>query len=334
MIADTYRAYIVRQAVDGSFSGAVERVCTTDLPDADLLIKVAYSSLNYKDALSACGNRGVTRRYPHTPGIDCSGVIVSSRVEGFAAGEKVVAACFDMGMNHPGGFAEYVSVPAAWVAKIPQGLTLKECMMYGTAGFTAARCVNYLIEQKVQPKDGEILVTGTTGGVGSVAAAILSKLGYEVVGVSGKPDHPVLRSIGLTRLMSRDDFVKDTKKMLLKERWAGVVDTVGGRFLETAIKETRYDGVVTACGNAGGAELNLSVYPFILRGVKLIGVDAAKCGGEKRDAIWQKLAGEWKINFLEDLIQMITLNELDSAIQAMLAGQAGGRKVITLEQTR
>ncbi len=333
MKPENYKAYIVREIEKGKFLGSVETIPGDTLPESDLLIKVAYSSLNYKDALSASGNRGVTRRYPHVPGIDACGEIIVSRVENFSHGDKVIAACFDMGMNHPGGFAEYISVPAEWVATLPEGMSLKESMMFGTAGFTAGRCVDYLIKQNVKPGDGEILVTGITGGVGSVAAAILIKLGYEVAGVSGKPDHPLLKIIGVEKTIKRESFVTGKQKMLLKERWAGVVDTVGGQYLETAIKQTKYDGVVTACGNAGGGDLNLSVYPFILRGVKLIGVDSAQCGGPLRDAIWAKLAGEWKINCLEDLVQMITLDKLDTAIHAMLAGRAGGRKVIQINKT-
>lgn len=332
MKPEKYRAYRVKEIEKGRFAGEVETLSGENLLESDLVIKVAYSSLNYKDALSASGNRGVTRRYPHVPGIDAAGEVVSSKVENFSRADKVIAACFDMGMNHPGGFAEYIAVPAEWVVKLPAGLSLKESMMYGTAGFTAARCVDYLIKQNVRPEDGKILVTGITGGVGSVAAAILTKLGYIVVGISGKPDHPVLQIIGVSEVIERDLFVSGKQKMLLKEKWAGVVDTVGGPYLETAIKQTQYDGVVTACGNAGGGDLNLSVYPFILRGVKLIGVDAAQCGGALRDGIWQKLANEWKINFLEDLVQMITLDELDSSIRAMLDGRAGGRKVIKINQ--
>lgn len=327
-----YRAYVVRETEKGVFNGAVEIVSTDELPDSELVIRVAYSSLNYKDALSASGNRGVTKRFPHIPGIDAAGEVVSSKDPAFVSGDQVVASCFDMGMNHPGGFAEYVSVPAKWVAKLPSGLSPKTCMMYGTAGFTAARCVSYLLENRLSPDSGEILVTGITGGVGSIAAAILIKLGYRIVGVSGKPDHPVLKTIGVENVITRDAFLCDNKKMLLKEKWAGVVDTVGGHYLETAIKQTQYDGVVTACGNAGGADLNISVYPFILRGVKLIGVDAAKCGGGARDTIWSRLANEWEIYFLEDLVQMITLDELGASIDAMLSGQAGGRKVIKIDK--
>lgn len=326
-----YRAYVVREVEKGVFKGGIETLPVETIPEGEVLIRVEFSSLNYKDALSASGNRGVTRRYPHTPGIDAAGIVIESAGNQFKTGDRVVASCFDLGMNHPGGFSQYIRVPAQWVVKIPDQLSLKESMMYGTAGFTAGRCVNFLLEQELTPKDGPVVVTGATGGVGSVAVAILAKIGFTVSAVSGKKENDFLESLGAMQIIERNTFLKGGSRLLLKEKWAGVVDTVGGNCLEAALKQTKYEGVVAACGNAAGAELNTSVYPFILRGVRLIGVDSAKCGGEPRQKIWNCLADEWKLNNLEDLAQVITLDELDEAIQAMLAGESKGRKVVALQ---
>ncbi len=325
-----YSAYVVTEKSKQKFVGKIETRKIEDLPRGDVLIKVHYSSLNYKDALSATGNRGVTKRYPHTPGIDAAGVVVESTNSNFKAGDKVIASCFDLGMNHPGGFAEYIRVPSTWVTHLPDGLTLKESMILGTAGFTAGRCVDFLISQGVKPENGKILVTGATGGVGSVAVAVLSKLGFRVTAVTGKDESDFLSRLGATEILPRHELEVKNGKMLLKETWAGVVDTVGGVYLETAIKQTQYDGIVTSCGNAASADLNISVYPFIIRGVRLIGVDSAKCGGEPREKVWQHLANEWKINFLEDLAQMITLNQLEESVEKMLAGKLRGRTVVSL----
>lgn len=326
-----YSSYVVTQKSKTEFVGKIELKRIKDLPKEELLIKVHYSSLNYKDALSASGNRGVTRRYPHTPGIDAAGEIVASTHSDFKIGDKVIASCFDLGMNHPGGFAEYIRVPRKWVTLLPTGMTLKDSMILGTAGFTAGRCVDFLLSQGLKPENGKVLVTGATGGVGSVAVAILSKLGFRVTAVTGKDENSFLSRLGATEILARHELEVKNSKMLLKETWAGVVDTVGGVYLETAIKQTQYDGIVTSCGNAASADLNISVYPFIIRGVRLIGVDSAKCGREPREKVWQHLANEWKINFLEDLAQMITLDQLEESVEKMLAGKLCGRTIVSLK---
>lgn len=325
-----YRSFVVREQKKGEFAGAVEWRDTRDLPPGELLIRVHYSSLNYKDALSASGNRGVTRRYPHTPGIDAAGVVVESSVPVFQAGDQVIVSGYDLGMNHPGGFAEYVRVPADWAVRLPAGLSLEQTMMLGTAGFTAGRCVEMLRLQGCVPGDGDILVTGATGGVGSVSVAILAGLGFAVTALTGKNESAFLQDLGAKTVLSRAEFLRSQKKMLLPERWAGVIDTVGGEYLETAIKETRYEGVVTSCGNAASGDLALSVYPFIIRGVRLIGIDSARCSMAIRESIWGLLATEFKFSRLEHLVSVITLEQLDEAIQTMLTGGARGRKVIRL----
>lgn len=329
-IVGGYRSFVVREQANGEFAGAVEWKDTGDLPPGEVLVRVHYSSLNYKDALSASGNRGVTRRYPHTPGIDAGGVVEESSVPDFMPGEKVIVSGYELGMNHPGGFAEYVRVPAVWVVPLPTGLSLEQAMMLGTAGFTAGRCVEMLRLQGCVPGDGDILATGATGGVGSISVAILAKLGYAVTALTGKNESVFLQDLGAKAVLSRAEFLRSRKKMLLPERWAGVVDTVGGEYLETAIKETRYEGVVTSCGNAASGDLALSVYPFIIRGVRLIGIDSARCSMAIRKRIWGLLATEFKFSRLEHLVSVITLEQLDEAIQSMLRGSARGRKVVRL----
>ncbi len=325
-----YRSFVVREQNKGEFSRSVEEKDIQELPAGEVLVRVHYSSLNYKDALSASGNRGVTRRYPHTPGIDAAGVVEGSTVSAFQAGDQVIVSGYDLGMSHPGGFAEYVRVPAAWVVRLPQGLSLQQSMMLGTAGFTAGRCVEMLLRQGCVPGEGDILVTGATGGVGSISVAILAKLGFAVTALTGKNEPAFLLNLGARAVLARGEFVRAPKKMLLPERWAGVVDTVGGQYLETAIKETRYDGVVTSCGNAASGDLALTVYPFIIRGVRLIGIDSARCPLSVRERIWQLLATEYKFSQLDHLVSVITLEELDEAIQRMLAGSLQGRMLVRL----
>ncbi|MBW6521632.1 MAG: YhdH/YhfP family quinone oxidoreductase [Desulfoarculaceae bacterium] len=325
-----YKSLVVRELGKGEFTRSVEEKDTRDLPPDEVLVRVHYSSLNYKDALSASGNRGITRRYPHTPGIDAAGVVEESSVAALQPGDQVIVSGYDLGMNHAGGFAEYVRVPAAWVVRLPPGLSLQQSMMLGTAGFTAGRCVDMLMQQGCVPGDGEILVTGATGGVGSISVAILAGLGFAVTALTGKNEQDFLLDLGARAVLARDEFVRSPKKMLLPERWAGVVDTIGGQYLETAIKETCYDGVVTSCGNAASADLALSVYPFIIRGVRLIGIDSSRCPLAVRERIWRLLATDYKISRLDDLVSMITLEQLDEAIQRMLAGSLRGRMLVRL----
>ena len=249
----------------------------SDLPAGELLIEVKYSSLNYKDALSASGNKGVTRKFPHTPGIDAAGVVATSSTSQFGAGDQVIVTGFDLGMNTAGGFGQYISVPASWAVKVPQGMTLKESMAYGTAGLTAALCVMRLMAFGLTKDSGEVLVTGATGGVGSVAVGILAKLGFNVVAATGKTDEKdFLTQLGAKAIISRDEANDTSGRPLQKGRWAGVVDAVGGNILATAIKSAKYGGLVAACGNAMSADLAVSVYPFILRGVSLLGVDSVE----------------------------------------------------------
>lgn len=323
----TFDALWVAEQPDGSFTRTVVRRSTDDLPPGDLLIRVAYSSLNYKDALSAAGNRGVTRTYPHTPGIDAAGVVVESAVDEFKAGDEVIVIGYDLGMNTPGGFGGYIRVPARWVVRRPAGLNLRESMVIGTAGFTAAQCVDALVQHGVD--SGEVLVTGATGGVGSIAVALLSKLGMTVVAATGKPSAAgYLHSLGAATVIARGDVDDRSGKPLLRERWAGVVDTVGGNMLATALKATRYGGVVAACGHVASPSLELTVYPFILRGVKLLGIDSVNLPIAARRVLWERLASAWKLDVLAQIARDVALADLNPEIDAILRGQQQGRVVL------
>lgn len=330
MTNTTFTALVVREAEPKIFNQAIEQREFCDLPEGDILINVAYSSLNYKDALSATGNPGVSRHFPHSPGIDAVGEVVESNDVNLPTGMQVLVTGFDLGMNTSGGLAQYIRVPASWVVPLPTNLTAKESMSYGTAGLTAALMVNALIENGVKPHDGEVLVTGATGGVGSVAIAILAKLGYEVCAVTGKTDQvEFLKTLGACTVVSRDEVIDD-KRPMLKERWAGVVDVVGGPLLASAIKATKYTGTVTCSGMVGDINFTSSIFPFILRGVKLIGIDSVECPMDKRLAVWNKMASEFKPACLNELTREVTLNETIELLMAMLAGKSKGRCIVKL----
>ncbi|HIJ78407.1 MAG: YhdH/YhfP family quinone oxidoreductase [Desulfobulbaceae bacterium] len=327
-----FTAMVVSETKPDTFKRELREKTIDELPEGEVLVRVKYSSLNYKDALSASGNRGVTRKYPHTPGIDAAGVVEHSEHEDFAAGDEVIVSCYDLGMNTPGGFGRYIRVPAKWVMPLPAGMTLRESMIYGTAGFTAAQCVYRLSQHPVTPDQGKILVTGATGGVGSMAVAMLAKAGYRVVAATGKvEEESFLRELGAEEILPRAKAIDTSDRMILKGKWAGVVDTVGGPILATAIKSTRYGGAVTCCGNAASPDLPLNVYPFILRGISLIGIDSASCAMEVRIPIWQKLADQWRLPDLEKLVTEISLPELDQYIENILLGKHRGRVILNLD---
>ncbi len=328
---NSYSALVIEEASPDTYAGNIQQKNIAELPQGDLLIRVHYSSLNYKDALSASGNRGVTRRYPHVPGIDAAGVVEESSSSEFKPGDKVIACGFDIGMNTPGGFGQYMRIPTGWALHCPANLTLRESMIYGTAGFTAAQSVERLVDFPIVPQKGKILVTGATGGVGSIAIALLASMGYSVCAVSGKPDaEKFLTRLGAAEIISRQEATDSSEKLLLKEKWAGVIDTVGGEILVSAIKSTFYGGAVTCCGNVASADLPLSVYPFILRGVSLLGIDSAKCPVHIRERIWQKLAGKWRLENLDILIKECKLPELPGHIERMLQGRQTGRIIVNL----
>ncbi|BBO68521.1 oxidoreductase [Desulfosarcina alkanivorans] len=330
MTVDAFNALVVTAGEEKTYHRRIQRRTRDDLPGGDVLIRVHYSSLNYKDALSAIGNKGVTRNYPHTPGIDAAGTVADSRVDAFKKGDPVLVTGYDLGMNTSGGFGQYVRVPADWVVPLPGAISLKESMIYGTAGFTAGMGVLFLTE-RLKPEDGPVLVTGATGGVGSVAVAVLAGLGYTVAAVTGKPSGKAfLEGIGASRIVDRAEAADTSGRPLLKSQWAGVVDTVGGEILATAIKSTHPWGTVTCCGNVASPDLPLTVFPFILRGVRLIGIDSQNCPMDVRLKVWENLAGAWKIDGLEKISTEISLDGLSDHIDLILKGQQKGRVVVNL----
>ncbi len=331
-LPQTFKAMVVSETAEKSFSREIRERALSDLPAGELIIEVKYSSLNFKDALSATGNKGVTRKYPHTPGIDAAGVVVDSTTKAVGVGEEVTVTGYDLGMNTSGGFGRYISVPSAWAVKLPQGLSLRDSMGYGTAGLTAALCIIRLLAGGLSKDSGEVLVTGASGGVGSVAVAMLAKLGFTVVAATGKAsEHDFLTKLGAKTIISRNEANDTSGRPLQKPRWAGVVDTVGGNILATALKSTNRGGLVAACGNAMSNDLNINVFPFILRGVSLLGVDSVEIPMRARQMAWQKLAGEWKID-LSDIVTEVSLEDLNPQIDAILKGGVRGRVLVDLSK--
>lgn len=329
-----FTALVVEETGPGDYSMKVGQRSVDELPPGEVLVRVHYSSLNYKDALSATGQFGITKRYPHTPGIDAAGEVVSCTDGTVRPGDRVIVTSYDLGMDTAGGFGQYIRVPSSWIVPLPDGLTERESMILGTAGLTAALMVGKLIDNGVKPEDGEILVTGASGGVGSIAVAILAKLGYRVVASTGKAaEHGYLRSIGASAVLGRNEVLSGADQLLTQERWAGVVDVAGGATLAAALKATRYDGTVTCCGLADSTELPVSVLPFILRGVSLLGVDSVQCPMEPRLVAWQRLAKEWKLQCLEEIATECTLDELPQQIPAILKGGVRGRLLVALPQS-
>lgn len=324
-----FNALQVQKNDAGEIHRAIVELDTHALPNHPVLIDVHYSSLNYKDALSATGNPGVTRAFPHVPGIDAAGVVLESSDPSVAVGDQVIAHGFDLGMNTWGGFGKRIRVPVEWVISLPDGLNLEESMILGTAGFTAALCVDKLESFGMSPDSGPIVVTGATGGVGSVGVSLLAKLGYEVVAVSGKADRAHwLKSLGAARVMSREEALAGKERALGKPIWAGVLDTVGGEILWNLLKSLKYGMSLAACGLVGGASIPASVYPFLLRHVNLLGIDSVEFPLAEKRRIWNRLGGAWKLESLESLKAPLRLDTLSNALDEILAGQMVGRGVL------
>jgi acrylyl-CoA reductase (NADPH) len=327
---EEFKAFIVEEK-NGTFIRGIKTRLISDLPDGDLLIKVHYSSLNYKDALSAIGNKGVTRKYPHTPGIDAVGTVISSNTKKFEAQDKVIVTSYDLGMNTDGGFGQFIRVPDDWAVKLPENLTMKEAMTLGTAGLTAGMAVLRLTEI-IEPKDGEIIISGATGGVGVLSISILKKLGFRISAITGKEtERDFLLNLGADNIIMRKDFETIENRPLLKPIFAGAIDTVGGVILENIIKSTNSMGVITCCGNVASPKLELTVYPFILRGVTLIGIDSQNYPMAYREQVWNKLSRDWKPDKLTDTCTEITIMDLNGKIDLMLSGKLIGRTVLNME---
>ncbi|GAA5121017.1 YhdH/YhfP family quinone oxidoreductase [Alloalcanivorax gelatiniphagus] len=325
----TFQALITEKTDDGYVSRVGERDFS-DLPEGEVLVRVGWSSLNYKDALSASGNKGVTRNYPHTPGIDAVGVVEEAGEGPFSAGDAVICTGYDLGMNTAGGYGDYIRVPAEWLAPLPADLSPRDAMLLGTAGLTAALCVEALLETGLQPEQGEVLVTGATGGVGSTAVSILSRLGFQVVAVTGKEDaHDWLRQLGASDIIDRTALVDGLEKPLLKPRWGGVVDCVGGDTLVSALKGLKYGCSAACCGLAGSPKLeNATVFPFILRGVNLLGVDSVELPCEVKQQMWQLLAGDWRPDLAGLEAAEVNRSQLPEWFGRILKGGVRGRVVV------
>jgi len=321
-----YKAYLVEEN-NGEYIGSVKELDTPDLQEGRLLIKVKYSSLNYKDALAATGAKGVVRSYPFVPGVDVAGEIIESSSDDFIPGDEVIATGYKIGMAEFGGFGEIVHLPSEWVIKLPENLSLYNAMCHGTAGITAAECVNKIIKGGIS-NTLPVLVSGATGGVGSIAVSLLSKLGYEVHAITGKPDeNEKLTSMGATKIIARNDFMSEPLKPLDKAVYSSAVDTVGGEMLAKMVSMISNHGIVSCCGNVGGAMFTSSVFPFILRGVQLSGVDSAESPIDLKKELWNLLANEWQID-LNNQTKTVNIKEIDNEIKKILDGGQIGRVVI------
>lgn len=330
-----HKALLITETTDGKFTRQIIHRSIDDLPPGDVLIRVHYSALNFKDGLSATGHKGITRTFPHTPGIEAAGIVERSYTSQYQPGDEVFVTGYDLGMNTSGAFAEYIRVPAHWVIPKPEGLSCKECMTIGTAGFTAAYALHKMELMGQSPDDGPVVVTGATGGVGSLAVAILAKAGYEVIAVTGKKDvEDYLRFLGATRVEPRE-FANDTSgRPLTHPLWAGAIDTVSGNTLTTLLKRCKRDGCVVATGLLSSTRLDSSVYPFILNGVNLLGIGAGFTPMSLRLKLWKKLMNEWNVcDKLALIAHEVGLEELkDVYIDSILNGQTKGRVVVKLHE--
>ena len=321
-----YKAYYVEEN-DGVFSSSIKELEIPEPNDGELLVSVSYSSLNYKDALCAKGVKGVAAFYPFVPGIDAVGTVAKSKSDEFKEGDKVICSGYKLGMNVNGGFGSCICVPSDWVVPLPTSMSDFEAMSYGVAGLTSAACIKSILDKGVIDTL-PLVVSGVTGGVGSVAAGILNKIGFSVTAITGKSsEETFLKQIGCKQILNRDEFLEGGIRPLDKTAFGGGVDTVGGDILAKILSQTAQKGSVACCGNVAGASFQSSVFPFILRGISLLGIDSAESSIELKKYLWEMLAGEWKLD-LSEQTKTIQLNELDSEIDKILDGLQIGRVVI------
>ncbi|MFC5653119.1 oxidoreductase [Paenibacillus solisilvae] len=329
---NSFRALFVDKAGnEAEVAIHTRQIHLNDLPGGELVIQVAYSSVNYKDALACKADGNIVRNYPFIPGIDLAGTVISSQNDRFQAGDEVIVTSYGLGVSHYGGFSEIARVPAEWALKLPAGLSLKEAMLVGTAGFTAALSVMEIEENGIKPGSGPILVTGATGGVGSMAVSMLAKLGYEVIASTGKADmREELLRLGAAQVIARDELLSGRIRSLDKQRWAGAVDCVGGLTLASILPGIQYGGVVAASGLTGGTDVDTSVFPFILRAVRLIGIDSVMAPMARREQVWQRIANTLKPSLEENLHEEISLEQVKDYVPIILAGQSKGRVLVRL----
>ena len=309
-----------------TFNNSVQVKSLDFLPDNNTLIKVKYSSLNYKDALSASGNKGVTRSYPHTPGIDAAGIIEETSSKKFKKGDEVIVTGYDMGMNTFGGFGEFIKVPEEWIIKKPSNLSLSESMAFGTAGLTAGLCLRKLLQHGLKPDDGKVFVSGVTGGVGIISLMLFSKLGFEVTAITGKMNEKdFLIDLGANEVIDRNDLDVDLVSPLQKPIYSGGIDAVGGKILSNLICSTTQRAAIACCGMVGGLSLDTSIFPFILRGLSLFGIDSAESLLEVKEEVWKSFSSDWKLENIDQNIKNISLDELPTEIEKILKGKQIGR---------
>ena len=326
---EKFKAFRIFEA-DGKSTGRLVEASLNELAPGDVVIKAAYSSVNYKDALAGTGAGKILRRFPLIGGIDVAGTVISSTDERFKQGADVLVTGYDLSVTHDGGYAEYVRVPADWVVQLPDGLTCFESMALGTAGFTAALSITEMERNGLAPESGPVIVTGSTGGVGSIAVKLLATLGYDVTALTGKDDaHDYLRSVGARRVLSRHAMEMGSRP-LERATWAGAVDPVGGAILAWLTRTMRHGGCIASSGLTAGVELHTTVLPFILRGVKLLGVDSAMCAMDRRLAAWGRLASDLKPAHIRAIVREITLDDLPDAFSTLLKGEARGRFVVRI----
>ena len=317
---------LVTKEDNKKFLNSIEERDLSILPDNDTLIRVKFSSLNYKDALSASGNKGVTRNYPHTPGIDAAGIIEETTGNKFKPGDEVIVTGYDLGMNTFGGFGEYIRVPQDWIIEKPDNLSLSESMAFGTAGLTAGLCLRKLLLHGLKPDDGDVFVSGVTGGVGIISLMLFNKLGFDVTAITGKLDQEeYLRSLGAKNVIDRNTLDLELISPLQKPLYSGGIDAVGGKILSNLICSTSQRAAIACCGMVGGLSLDTSIFPFILRGLSLFGVDSAESLLETKKEIWENLASSWKIENIDENIKNIPLEELPNEIDEILKGNQIGR---------
>ena len=331
-LPSTYRALWIEEQPDGTFKRSIATLPLENLPENEVLIRVHFAGLNYKDALSATGHKGITRKFPHTPGVDAAGWVAHSTSDSFQEGQEVLVTGYDLGMNTFGGFSEYVRVPAEWIIPLPEGINLREAMVLGTAAFTAGLSLTKMERMGQNPSQGPVLVTGASGGVGSMAVAILALAGYEVIASTGSKDaHEFLKSLGASTIIDREEANDNSGRPLLRSRWAGAIDTVGGNTLVTAVKACSRKGSIAACGLVASHEIQMTVYPFLLNGINLLGVDSAETDRPLRLEVWKKLSGDWRIPQIDRLGELCSLEEISATqIDRILAGNTRGRVVAKL----
>lgn len=326
----TFRALVTEINPDGKAQNQIQSLPRTYIPQDGVLIRVEYSSLNYKDALSASGHKGITRNFPHIPGIDAAGVVAEDSSGTFLTGARVLVTGFDLGMNAHGGLSEYICVPPEWVVEIPISLSTRSAMQWGTAGLTAAMAVDALKSNQVLPEKGEILVTGASGGVGMISVLLLSHLGYSVVALNGKPGlDSTLLKLGAKRVISRQKFAEEPPRALYSMDFAGAIDTLGGDYLVQVVKRLKYGGSVAVCGMASGVELPMQVYPFILRGIRMLGIYSAESELEYKQKLWSSIASDWSVD-LDAICQEITLDQVSTTLKEMLSGTTQGRYLVRI----